>query len=141
MEAGIASARAPEVLIAALALALAACATPGEQVAQARQSWQGAAYEDVVRAWGVPARTATLADGREARTWVSEVNRSRGVIYPSVGVFGGSGNVGVGVGVATSAPFGQEVERCERSLVFAGERVVESGPWSGPEAYCASFRR
>ena len=126
---------------AALALALAACATSAEHLAEARQSWQDAAYEDVVRAWGVPARSTTLADGREARTWVSEVNRSRGVLYPSVGVFGGSGNVGVGVGVGASTPYGQEVERCERTLLFAAGRVVELGPWSGPEAYCASFRR
>jgi hypothetical protein len=128
-------------LAVALALALAACATPAAHVAQARQTWQGAAYEDVVRAWGVPARGTTLAEGREARTWVSEVNRSRGVLYPSVGVFGGSGNVGVGVGVGASTPFGQEIERCERTLVFAGDRVVEAGPWTGPETYCASFGR
>ena len=95
----------------------------------------------MVRSWGVPARGATLADGRESRTWVSEASHPRGVLYPSVGVFGGSGNVGVGVGVGASAPFGQEVERCERTLIFAGDRVAEPGPWFGPETYCASFRR
>lgn len=120
---------------------IGACAAPGADLAAARQSWEGASYEDIVRAWGAPARSTTLADGREVRTWVSERRSSRGVIYPSVGVYGGGGNVGVGVGVGASAPFGQEVERCERTLIFAGERVVEQGAWSGPEVYCATFRR
>lgn len=94
-----------------------------------------------MRTWGAPARSATLAEGREARTWVSEVNRARGVIYPSVGVFGSTGgNVGVGVGVGSSAPFGEELQRCERTLIFAGDRVTEQA-WSGPEQYCATFRR
>lgn len=124
----------------ALALVLAACATPGQDLAAARQSWDGASYEEVVRAWGAPARSTGLGEGREARTWLSEVNRARGVIYPSVGVFGGSGNVGVGVGVGASAPFGEDRQRCERTLIFAGERVVEQ-TWSGAEHYCATFRR
>ncbi len=91
-------------------------------------------------AWGSPARSVTLPDGREERTWISETTRSRGVIYPSVGVFGGSGNVGVGVGVGTSAPFGADLQRCERTLVFAEGRVADQA-WSGPDEFCAIFRR
>ena len=124
----------------ALALVLAACATPGQDLAAARQSWDGASYEEVVRAWGAPARSTGLGEGREARTWLSEVNRARGVIYPSVGVFGGSGNVGVGVGVGTSYPFGAELKRCERTLVFAEGRVAEQ-TWAGPDDYCDTFKK
>jgi len=40
----------------ALAAVLAACAT-AQDVEKARNSWQGAAYEDVLRAWGAPARS------------------------------------------------------------------------------------
>lgn len=120
---------------------LAACASaPVADVAAARQSWQGATYDEVLSAWGTPARSLTLPDGREERTWISEATRSQGVIYPSVGVFGGSGNVGVGVGVGTSAPFGSEVQRCERKLVFADGRV-EDQAWTGPDPFCAIFRR
>jgi hypothetical protein len=124
----------------ALALA-AACATPAEDRAAAQKSWDGATYEEVVRAWGVPTRTTMLGDDREARSWLTEAARARGVLYPSVGVSGGTGNVGVGVGMGSSMPIGEEVQQCERTLVFAGERVVEQGPWFGPDVFCAKFRR
>lgn len=120
---------------------LTACAAPGADLAAARESWQGASYEDVVRAWGAPARSTTLPDGREAHTWANERVTSRGMVYPSIGVFGGSGNVGVGVGVGTSAPFGQGVERCERTLIFWNDRVVDEGDWNGADTFCATFRR
>lgn len=126
--------------LALLAALAAGCATPYPDVAGARQSWEGATYEDVVLAWGAPARSATLAEGREARTWVNEINTSRGILYPSVGIFGGSGNVGVGVGVGTSTPFGRELQRCERTLVFQDGRVVEQ-TWSGADEYCRTFNR
>lgn len=126
--------------LAAAALLCACATTPVPDVAGARQTWQGATYEEVQRAWGNPARSTTLPDGREERIWISEINRSRGVIYPSVGVFGGSGNVGVGVGVGTSAPFGSDLQRCERTVIFAGGRV-EDQAWTGPDEYCATFRR
>ena len=124
----------------ALAAALAACATSPPDLAKAKQSWQGAAYDDVVLAWGAPARSTTLSDGRKAHTWVNEVNRSRGEFYPSVGIFGGSGNVGVGVGVGTSYPFGRELMRCERTLVFGEGRVAEQ-TWTGPDEYCETFKK
>lgn len=123
---------------AALAAALAACATTPPDMAATRASWEGAAYDDVVRLWGAPHRSTTLSDGRPAHTWVNEVNTSRGEFYPSVGIFGGSGNVGVGIGVGTSMPFGSELKRCERTLVFQDNKVVEQ-IWAGPDEYCTTF--
>jgi hypothetical protein len=109
-------------------------------VPEAKQSWQGASYDDVVRAWGPPAGGAVLADGRESRTWISEVRRPRGAIFPSIGVGVGGGSVGVGVGIGGSAPIGEDVQRCERALVFSAGRVVEQ-IWTGNESYCATLRR
>ena len=120
-------------------LALAGCASTPD-VTQAKQSWQGASYEEVVLLWGAPARSTTLSEGRQAHTWVSERTTSRGTFYPSVGIFGGSGNVGVGVGVGTSVPFGSERNACERTLVFDQGRVVEQN-WTGPDAFCETFYR
>src|ERR671918_2948473 len=77
---------------------LAGCASTPQgagDIGSARGSWQGAAYEDVVRSWGAPARSTRLPDGRDAHTWVSESVASRGSIWPSIGVFGGSGGGGV----------------------------------------------
>ncbi|HEX7052772.1 MAG TPA: hypothetical protein VF211_02415 [Burkholderiales bacterium] len=109
----------------------------------AKETWQGASYDDAVRAWGEPVRSAKLPDGRESHTWVSEQRRARGSFYPSigVGVGGGSGNVGVGVGIGgIYAPVGEDVQRCERTLVFSDGRVVDQ-TWTGNESYCATLRR
>jgi len=133
-------ARIARALASSLLLALAACATSPPDVPAAKASWQGAAYDDVVLLWGAPARSTTLSDGRAAHTWVNEVNTSRGQFYPSVGIFGGSGNVGVGVGVGTSVPFGSELKRCERTLVFAEGKVAEQ-TWTGPDEYCDTFKK
>ena len=121
---------------------LAGCAgTPGgdADVGSARTSWQGASYEDIVRSWGAPARTTKLPDGRDAHTWVSESVASRASIWPSIGIFGGSGGVGFGTGV-TMGQGGGEFQRCERTLFFDKGRVVDQS-WQGPAEYCASFRR
>ncbi len=107
---------------------------------EAKQAWQGASYDAVVSKWGPPARSAMLPDGRESHTWISELRRPRGVIYPSVGVGVGSGNVGVGVGIGgMGAPVGEDVQTCERTLVFEAGRVVEQ-TWTGNESYCATLR-
>ena len=125
---------------AVLLLLLAGCAsTPRGDVPAARASWQGAAYEDVVRSWGAPARSTKLPDGRQAHTWVSESVASRSSFWPSLGIFGGSGGVGFGTGV-TMGPGWSEMERCERTLFFENGRVVEQ-TWPGPNDYCGSFRR
>ncbi len=132
--------RIVKALGSSLLLALAGCATSPPDVAAAKSSWQDATYDAVVLLWGAPARSTTLSDGRAAHTWVNEINSSRGQLYPSVGIFGGSGNVGVGVGVGTSYPFGAELKRCERTLVFSDGKVAEQ-TWTGPDDYCDTFRK
>ena len=94
----------------------------------------------MVRAWGAPARSTTLEGDRQAHTWVSEAQTSRGFLYPSVGIFGGSGNVGVGVGVGAGTPLGSELKRCERTLIFSGGQVVDQ-TWNGADEYCRTFGR
>jgi hypothetical protein len=118
---------------------LAGCASnPGGGVTAARDSWQGATYDQVLASWGTPVRSTKTTDGRDVYTWVSEDVASHGVLFPSIGVFGGGGGVGVGTGV-TVAP-GAEFKRCERTLVFDRGRVVDQ-TWQGPAGYCASFGR
>ena len=128
---------------AVLLLALTACAsTPSGDgdMAAARASWQGATYEDLVRSWGAPARSTKLPDGRDAHTWVSESVASRGAIWPSIGIFGGSGGVGFGTGVTMGPGGSGELLRCERTVFFENGRAVEQ-TWQGPADYCSSFRR
>lgn len=125
---------------AVVLLVLAGCASPpAGDLAHTRAAWAGASYEEVVRHWGAPARSTTLPDGREAHTWVSEGVASRASLWPSIGIFGGSGGVGFGTGVTMGPGYG-ELQRCERTLFFSGARVVEQS-WQGPPGYCASFRR
>ena len=80
--------------LAALAiLLLAGCATLEEEAAQVRDAWQGAFYDDVVKRWGAPNRSATLQDGSQVHTWVSESQASYGSSGPTVGVgVGGCSN-------------------------------------------------
>lgn len=129
--------------LAVLAIVLVAgCATaPGAgDIGSARGSWQGATYEDVVRSWGAPSRSTRLPDGRDVHTWVSESAASRGgSFWPSIGIFGGSGGIGIGTGVTMGPGYG-ELQRCERTLFFDKDRVVEQS-WQGPGDYCTAFRR
>ena len=126
----------------ALAALLAACATT-EDVRKAQASWQGATYEDVLRVWGAPARSTKTADGRDWHTWVSE-----GAPPPPPSVGFGIGGVsvgrgsGVGVGVGMGMPIGTPPppERCERTLVFADDKLVDQ-QWSGPPTLCAPLKR
>ena len=114
---------------------LAACASTGEP----ESGWNGAGYDDVVRAWGTPARSTTLTDGAAVYTWVSEGTGARGRVSPSVGIGFGGGGVGIGTGVTFGAGGGEPV-RCERTLIFRGGRVAEQ-KWQGPAEYCDTFRR
>jgi hypothetical protein len=123
----------------AMLLTAAGCATLDHDVTDAKASWQGATYDEVVLRWGTPSRSTRLSQERYAYTWVSEGAVSRGAIWPSIGIFGGSGGVGVGTGV-TVGPGGSELARCERTLVFSDGRVVEQ-TWQGSAEYCSSFRR
>jgi hypothetical protein len=119
---------------------LTGCAAPGAGLTEARDSWDGATYDEVVLRWGTPARSTKLSDGRDVYTWVSDSVGSRG--SSSVG-FGVGGGRGVGVGIGTGVMFGSgggESVRCERSLVFKDGRVDEQ-TWQGPAEYCRSFGR
>jgi hypothetical protein len=124
---------------AALAMLVAACVTT-EDMNMARDSWQGASYEDVLRAWGAPARSTKTPDGREWHTWVTE-SYPQGPSF-GVGVGGASvghrGGVGVGMGVPIGPP--PPPERCERTLVVVDGKIAESH-WSGPPSMCVEFRR
>jgi hypothetical protein len=122
---------------------LAACASappPAGDVETARDSWQGASFDDIVRGWHVPSRSTKLADGREAHTWVSQTVTSRDSWWPSIGIFGGSGGTGFGTGVTMAPPGSGELLRCERTVIFQNARAVEQ-TWQGPAEYCASFGR
>jgi len=123
------------------AFLLAGCATLEQELDEVKGAWQGAPYDEVVTRWGAPARSATLSDGRQAHTWVSqEAPISGGGPQVGVGVFGGSGGGGVGVGIGF--PFGASVNRasCERTLTFKDNAVVEQS-WSGDPGYCRFFKR
>ena len=108
----------------------------------ARNSWQGASYDDVVARWGAPTREATLSNNRVARTWVAETAGGGGV-PGTVGVYGGSyggGGVGIQLGLPGSGGYGGP-KRCERTLVFgAGNTIVEQS-WLGDPGLCSAFKR
>ena len=125
---------------ALIAFLLAGCATPGAEVGEAKDSWSGAKYDEVVLRWGAPARTTKLSDGRAVYTWVSESAGSRGSSAVGFGIGGGSGGgIGVGTGIMFGAGGGESI-RCERTLIFRDGRVDEQ-TWLGPEQYCKSFGR
>jgi hypothetical protein len=120
-------------LLALLTLAaLAGCAS----IDKAKTSWQGASYEEVVSRWGASTRHTTLADGRQVHTWVAEGGYA-GPGPAAVGVFGGSGGVGVGTSIILGGG-GAEPQRCERTLVFERGRVVDQ-TWLGQPSFCSSF--
>ena len=129
-------------IILGMLLILAGCAsTPPGDIIAARDSWQGATYDDVVRSWGVPVRSTKLQDGRDVYTWVSETVAPRAAFFPSLGIFGGSGGGGVGFGTGVAVGSGGgELQHCERTLIFQNGRVVEQ-TWRGPDDFCSSFRR
>ena len=128
-------------ILALLLLAGCSTVTVEQERDQARDSWQGASYDEVVARWGPPARSATLPDGRQTHTWTSQDAPLR-PYGPSVGVgvFGGSGGSGVGVGVGF--PFGMTVNpsSCERTLTFQDKQLVEQN-WIGDPGYCRYFKR
>jgi hypothetical protein len=115
--------------------------TVEQELDQARNSWQGASYDEVVARWGPPSRSATLSDGSQTHTWTSQEApiRAPGPAV-GVGVFGGSGGGGVGVGIGF--PFGTTVNppACERTVTFKDNRIVEQN-WIGDPGYCRYFKR
>ena len=131
----------PNFIVALFLLAGCSTVTVEQERDQARDSWQGATYDELVARWGPPARSATLSDGRQTHTWTSQEAPVR-PYGPSVGVgvFGGSGGSGVGVGVGF--PFGMTVNpaACERTLTFQEKQLVEQS-WTGDPGYCRYFKR
>jgi len=126
------------ILLSALAVVvLAGCAS---HAPDPRESWQGAPYDEVVLAWGTPARSARLSDGRLAYTWVSDGSLPRSGASPSIGVGIGSGGVGIGTGIVFGSSGSAELVRCERTLIFDGGRVVDQ-TWQGTNEYCNGFGR
>jgi len=130
-------------LAASLALGalLAGCAT----TEKAKESWVGASYDEVVRAWGPPVRGGKLSDGAEVHTWWSEgAPTYRGGASIGFGGFRGSGGGGGGVGVGIGVPIGsgsvEPPSRCERTLTFRDGRLVEQS-WIGPDEICSAYTR
>lgn len=117
---------------------LAGCAS----LEKTKESWQGAHYDEVIARWGASSRSTITTDGRHVHTWVSEGGYYGAPGSTSVGVFGGSGGVGVGVGTSIILGGGGPVEvvRCERTLVFQDARVVEQ-TWLGDPTLCSEFRK
>jgi hypothetical protein len=109
----------------------------------ARDSWNGASYEDVLKVWGAPMRSTKTEDGRDWHTWVTSGGQSSG---SSVGfgvgrsTFGGGGMSGVGVGVGVPVGTPPPAQSCERTLVFAGGKVVEQH-WAGPPSLCTDLKK
>lgn len=127
-------------MVLACATALAGCASLTNDFTAARDSWQGARYEEVVARWGTPLRGTTLNDGRTTYTWFSEGTVTRTPVWPSIGVSAGSG-YGIGVGVGVTAGANREVVvSCERTLIFQNAHVTEQ-IWRGPSDFCVTFRR
>lgn len=124
-------------LLTLLALALlGGCAS----LEKARDSWQGAHYDEVVSRWGAPYRSTKLADGSPVHTWVAQGGYSGGPAT-SIGIFGGSGGGGVGVGTGfIFGGGGGEPARCERTLIFRNDRVVDQ-TWLGDASLCSTFAR
>ncbi len=120
-----------------LSIVLAAgCATMAD-MDRAKGTWLGSSYDEVVSRWGVPARQTVLSDGAQVYTWVSE----RGGGYPaSAGVFGGSGGGGIGVSIPLPGMGGGEHQRCERTLTFRRDRVVDQ-LWQGHPGFCSTFTK
>lgn len=106
----------------------------------ARATWQGASYEEVVTRWGTPVRGTSFNDGRRVYTWSSTGVATRGSVWPSIGISGGSG-FGIGVGVGVTAGASREVAvTCDRTLIFKDGRVSEQ-TWQGPADFCDTFKR
>ena len=129
----------PMKIFALLTLLVTGCATTAGDMSGAKVSWQGATYDEVVSRWGIPNNHTTLSDGRYVYSWESEGVAPRGVLYPSIGLFGGSGGVGISTGVGIGSS-GGELVRCSRTLIFRDARVVEQ-IWQGPPDFCNTFGR
>src|SRR5262245_1150657 len=110
-------------LLAVLAAGgLAACAGMDTDLSAARESWRGATYDQVVSAWGPPARNT-----RDSYTWLSD-----DLAPPAQRSGGGAGGVLFSAGPAA---------RCERTLIIQDARVVRAADWAGDPDFCKRFAR
>jgi hypothetical protein len=94
---------------------LTACVSTGSDFASVAQSWRGATYDEVLKAWGAPSQSSV-----DSHTWLSDDR------LQSAG--GGMG------GVLFPAA------RCDRTLAFRDGRVVDER-WAGDAAFCTQFAR
>src|SRR5262245_59931192 len=117
-------------ILTAIVILLAGCASTGGDIQGARDSWNGAAYDDVVSRWGATHRHQTFPDGAQVYTWESESKRGPSPGYSSVAALGRS-SVGA---------LPQQMVRCNRTLIFRYGRVVEQ-TWQGEPEFCERFRR
>ena len=128
--------------VALAAIVLAACETMTTD--KAKETWNGATYDELVRVWGPPARSGKLADGADVHTWVAEAGPTQQRSGASIGIggFGGRGGSGVGVGVGFPIGGGSVAPpaRCERTMTFRDGRVLEQS-WIGADEVCAGFQR
>jgi hypothetical protein len=114
----------------------------------AKKSWTGASYDDLVKAWGPPARSAKLADGADVHTWVSQggpTYRSGPTVGFGIGSVGmGGGGRSTGVGVGASVPIGGDSvtppSTCERTLTFRDGKLIDQS-WIGPDELCSVYTR
>lgn len=104
---------------------VAACTAMDTELSAARESWRGASYDEVVAAWGPPARKA-----RDSYTWLSEDQLPRAQRSG-----GGAGGVIFGAAPESTAA------SCERTLLIQDARVVRAGDWSGTPEFCRRFAR
>lgn len=130
-----------------MAIALGACASTDPEFTRARESWRGAAYDDVVQEWGPPNRI--VPGSPEKHVWltedhVPEQQRSGSTFGGiSIGVGGSRGNVGVGVGMGAGGamyPPSSVLVRCERALSISNG-VVVGEDWAGDPEFCKRFGR
>jgi hypothetical protein len=120
-----------------LILLVAGCAS----IDKAKATWQGAHYDEVIARWGASSRSAPMVGGGQVHTWVTDGGGyAAGPGPASVGVFGGSGGFGVGTSIIFGGGGTVEPLRCERTLVFQNDRVVEQ-TWIGDPSFCNQFRR
>jgi len=134
-------ARLPSASLILALLVACSTVTVEEEFEQAKSSWVGATFDEMVTRWGPPTRSATLSDGRQTHTWTSQEGPIRaGGPSVGVGVFGGSHGGGVGVGFGF--PFGTTYNPpiCERTVTFQ-EGTLSEQNWTGDPGYCRYFKR
>ena len=95
------------------------------ELTAARESWRGATYEEVLAAWGPPARSAKNSHTGFSEDSEPQAQRSGGGVGGVL--FGGSGS--------------DVAARCERTLVIQKARVVGEGDGNGAPEYCKRFAR